>query len=279
MRIEQQVKDIRATISNWKNDGLTVAFVPTMGNLHEGHLALVDKARAEADRVIVSIYVNPMQFGAGEDLDAYPRTLQDDQRKLQEHGCDLLFTPTDAVIYPNGKNTRVEVLELTGEHCGSTRPDHFLGVTTVVTKLFNIVQPNLAIFGKKDYQQLAVIRKMTKDLFMPIEIIGLDTIREPSGLAKSSRNGYLTPEQTEQASELRAILLACKAQLKQGDKISAVKKQAIERIEEAGFTIDYLNIADQENLENLSCISMNMVILAAAYLGSTRLIDNIEVNL
>ena len=209
MLMIQDIAQLRALIRQWRSAGERVAFVPTMGNLHQGHLQLVDTAKQRADRVIVSIFVNPMQFGANEDLDKYPRTLEQDCKGLSEHGADAVFTPTPQLIYPRGLDvqTFVEVPLLGDYHCGASRAGHFRGVSTIVTKLFNLVQPDIACFGQKDYQQLAIIRQMVADLSMPIEIIGVPTIRAEDGLALSSRNGYLTAEQRTTAPALYLSLI------------------------------------------------------------------------
>ena len=208
MQTTQEITDLRTTISAWRQQGLKIAFVPTMGNLHQGHIALVDKAKSVADKVVVSIFVNPMQFGANEDIDSYPKTMAADQEKLIAAGTDLLFTPTAKIIYPKDidKQSFVEVPSISDGYCGESRPGHFRGVSTVVCKFFNIVQPDIACFGLKDYQQVQVIQMMVEDLSMPIEIIPVETVREASGLALSSRNGYLTPQEKEIAPTLNQNL-------------------------------------------------------------------------
>lgn len=253
-----------------------IAFVPTMGNLHEGHLALVRRAKAEADIVVVSIFVNPLQFGANEDLDKYPRTMDDDQKKLTQEGVDFLFTPSVEDIYPWGmKNqTTVSVPNLGHFHCGSSRPGHFDGVTTVVNKLFNIVQPHIAVFGEKDFQQLAIIRKMVNDLCMPVKIIGAATGRAEDGLALSSRNQYLTANERQNAPELRRTIEWAAQALAQGVKIASVQQQATNKLTSKGFSVDYFNICDADTLDAVTNVSREIVILAAAFLGQPRLIDN-----
>ena len=274
------VTELRDRIKAARLAGKKVAFVPTMGNLHEGHLSLIDEAKSHGDFIVASIFVNPMQFGENEDLDAYPRTLEADKEGLAAHGCDLLFTPTVSEMYPHGLRveTRVEVPELSKLHCGASRPGHFVGVATVVAKLFNLVQPDIAVFGEKDFQQLAVIRKLVADLCFPIDIIGVATAREPSGLAKSSRNGYLTKDERVQASGLYKILQDCKAQLSRGEKIDSTRSNAVSALEAEGFKLDYLNFANPLSLEMATEQDEEIVILLAAFLGSTRLIDNIVVN-
>jgi len=273
---------LRQQVQSARQAGKTIAFVPTMGNLHEGHLSLVDEAKKHADFVITSIFVNPMQFGENEDLDAYPRTLQADSDALQGRGCDILFAPTASEVYPNGlsEETRVDVPALGLHHCGASRPGHFIGVATVVTKLFNMVQADVAIFGEKDFQQLAVIRKMAKDLCIPTKIVGLATSREPSGLARSSRNGYLSHSQKKTAAVIYQVLLNCKQQLEAGQStLEDISSKACQSLEETGFRPDYFNIANADTLEPAGPNDRDLVILVAAYLGSTRLIDNICVSL
>ncbi len=277
MLTSQDITQIRTQVSQWKRQGETVAFVPTMGNLHLGHITLVKEALKRADHVVVSIFVNPMQFGQNEDLDAYPRTLEADQAALIEAGAELLFTPTPEIIYPKGmdKQTFVEVPVISDELCGVSRPGHFRGVATIVCKLFNIVQPDIALFGKKDFQQLMVIKTMVEDLSMPIEIVGVDTIREPSGLAMSSRNGYLTEQQKQQAATIKQAMDSIAANVKQGDTIADSLEQAKQRLISADFKIDYLEVRNATNLYPASDDTSQLVILIAAFMGTTRLIDNL----
>lgn len=280
MLMIQDIAQLRALIRQWHQAGERVAFVPTMGNLHQGHLQLVDTAKQYADRVIVSIFVNPMQFGANEDLDKYPRTLEQDCKGLTEHGADAVFTPTPAMIYPRGLDvqTFVEVPLLGDYHCGASRAGHFRGVSTIVTKLFNLVQPDIACFGQKDYQQLTIIRQMVTDLSMPIEIIGVPTTRAEDGLALSSRNGYLTADQRATAPALYRTLQWMKQQLNQGfSDLRALEQQAKDQLNATGFKTDYVNISNRQTLVPAADLTSPLVILAAAYLGTTRLIDNIEV--
>ncbi|MCG8613750.1 MAG: pantoate--beta-alanine ligase [Pseudomonadales bacterium] len=287
MKTVDTLSELRETIQAERNAGQTIAFVPTMGNLHAGHLSLVDRAHQLADFVVTSIFVNPMQFGANEDLDAYPRTLQEDASQLQAHGNHLLFTPTPEVIYPRGmaQQTQVSVPFLTELHCGASRPGHFNGVTTVVSILFNMVMPDIAVFGEKDYQQLAVIRKMTEDLFFPIKIIGMETARDTDGLALSSRNGYLTPDQRAIAPTLYQTLQNSATQLQQGEIPEQVILAAEQALTRKGFTPDYYNIVDSTSLQPvtpsapINISDKTVTILAAAFLGQTRLIDNINVTL
>ncbi|MFI8480912.1 pantoate--beta-alanine ligase [Pseudomonas sp. NPDC078700] len=282
MNTVKTVRELRAAVAAARAEGKHISLVPTMGNLHAGHAALVEKAAQRSDFVVASIFVNPLQFGANEDLDKYPRTLVDDQQKLVKAGCNLLFTPSVEEMYPNGMNgqTRVSVLGVSEGLCGASRPGHFDGVATVVSKLFNIVQPDLAIFGQKDYQQLAVIRTLVNDLNMPIQIIGEPTVRSADGLALSSRNGYLTDEQRSAASVLYKSLQEIAAGLKAGEHDRA---QLIARAQSqhaaAGFSPDYLEIRDASSLRPATEQDRQLVILVAAFIGNTRLIDNLLVDL
>lgn len=282
MQTVHRLSEIRAYVRAQKQAGKTVGFVPTMGNLHEGHLSLINVAKERADVVICSIFVNPMQFGANEDLDAYPRTLEEDTRLLQTRGCDLLFAPSAKEVYPHGLTvqTKVEVPELGDFHCGASRPGHFSGVSTVVAKLFNMVQPDVAIFGEKDFQQLAIIRKMTEDLCFPVHIVGVPTSRENTGLARSSRNGYLSPAEKQTAAEIYQTLIFIKSELENGNRaFHELSQEAKQRLSTAGFRPDYVNIANAHSLAPAKESDKDLVILVAAYLGSTRLIDNITVQL
>lgn len=273
----QDIAQVREQVRLWKRQGETVAFVPTMGNLHLGHMTLVKEAAQRADHVVVSIFVNPLQFGQNEDLDAYPRTLAADQAALVEAGAELLFTPTPAIIYPKGMElqTFVEVPKISDELCGASRPGHFRGVATIVCKLFNIVQPDIAVFGNKDFQQLMVIKTMVEDLSLPIEIVGIDTIREPSGLAMSSRNGYLSDEQKQQAATLKQTMDAMAEAISQGQDVEQAVSEAGQQLSQAGFKLDYLSVRNAANLHPIGADDKQLVILAAAYMGSTRLIDNL----
>ncbi|GIU16366.1 pantoate--beta-alanine ligase [Shewanella sp. MBTL60-007] len=277
----QSIADIRAQVKAWKQKGETVAFVPTMGNLHLGHITLIKEAKTRADHVVASIFVNPMQFGQNEDLDAYPRTLADDQAALVEAGAELLFTPTPEIIYPKGMDaqTFVEVPGISDVLCGASRPGHFRGVATIVCKLFNIVQPDIALFGQKDFQQLLVIRTMVEDLSLPVEVVGVETIREDSGLAMSSRNGYLSAEQKAQAAQIKRTLDKMACSLKTGESIDAVIAQGQVELANAGFKNDYLAIRHAISFAIAAAEDKELVILVAAYMGSTRLIDNLVVKL
>ena len=273
------VDDLRAQIDTWRRGG-NVAFVPTMGNLHAGHLSLVKEARKIADRVVASIFVNPLQFGAGEDFENYPRTFERDSEMLIEEGTDLLFAPPVEVMYPKPQadQTRVEVPGLSELLCGAHRPGHFVGVATVVCKLFNMVQPDIAVFGKKDYQQLMVIRRMVEDLAMPVAIVGVETMREADGLAMSSRNGYLGAQERALAPMLYRTLGDLAVRLGDGeDDFYGLEEEAAAALDGAGFRTDYIAIRRASDLLDPAPGDTELVILAAAYLGKARLIDNIEV--
>ncbi|WP_101759146.1 pantoate--beta-alanine ligase [Oceanicoccus sp. KOV_DT_Chl] len=275
-------KQLRNAIIRDKSNGKRIAFVPTMGNLHEGHIQLVRKAKQVADIVVVSIFVNPLQFGAGEDLDNYPRTLAADKEKLFAEGTNYLLYPNVEEIYPEGmdKQTLVVVPDLSETLCGASRPGHFAGVATVVNKLFQIVQPDVAIFGKKDFQQLAIIEKMVKDLCMPIELIGVETARDLDGLALSSRNGYLTDEQRSIAPALHQTLLECREAIACGfDSYQDLEQYCTDALKNAGFEPDYFSVRDAETLREVTLDTEQIVILAAAKLGKPRLIDNVTLTL
>lgn len=275
----KHLDEMRRRIRDWRSQGERIAFVPTMGNLHEGHLDLVRRANALADRTVVSIFVNPLQFGPNEDLDAYPRTLQADSEKLTAANADLLFTPSVGEVYPNGQQAqcRVEAPGISDILCGASRPGHFVGVATVVCKLFNMVQPDVAVFGEKDFQQLMVIRRMTGDLCMPVEIVGAPTVREADGLAMSSRNGYLTDQQRKIAPTLFRVLQAAAQDIRNGKAFERVEAEATTQLAEAGFTPDYFTIRRTFDLQPPDADDKDLVILAAAHLGKPRLIDNLQV--
>ena len=282
MRTYTTNNQLQRAIREQRQNGRTIAFVPTMGNLHEGHLNLVRKARELCDIVVVSIFVNPMQFGPNEDLDAYPRTLVADKEKLFAEGVQMLYAPTPGEIYPEGLEAQsaVEVPDLTDTLCGANRPGHFTGVATVVTKLFNIVQPDVAVFGEKDFQQLSIIRKMVCDLCMPIEIVGVPTARAEDGLALSSRNGYLTAEQRKIAPLLNATLVECREAIACGfDNFMELEAHAKLKLIRAGFEPDYFEIRDARTLSEVTEQTEEIAILAAAKLGHPRLIDNVRLNL
>ncbi|QSX36507.1 pantoate--beta-alanine ligase [Shewanella sedimentimangrovi] len=274
------IDEIRAQVRAWRARGETVAFVPTMGNLHAGHIHLVNEARKRADHVVASIFVNPMQFGKNEDLDAYPRTLADDQAALTAAGCELLFTPTPEIIYPKGLDaqTFVEVPGISDVLCGASRPGHFRGVATIVLKLFNIVQPDVALFGRKDFQQLLVIRTMVEDLSLPLEIVGIDTVREASGLAMSSRNGYLTADEKQRAAALKRALDQLASDIQAGMSVAQACTKANDSLRQAGFTPDYMEVRSARTLAEATDADRELVVLAAAQLGKARLIDNLCFN-
>lgn len=277
MQTFAEIAALREQIKQYKRDGRKVAFVPTMGNLHEGHLTLVRKAREHADIVVVSIFVNPMQFDRADDLNNYPRTLEDDLSKLTAEGVELVFTPTPEVIYPHGVETQssVEVPGLSNILEGASRPGHFRGVATVVTKLFNIVQPDVACFGEKDFQQLAVIRKMTEDLAMDIEIIGVATVREMDGLAMSSRNGLLTIDERQRAPVLARTMRWISSAMRGGrDDYASVIEDASDQLRAAGLHPDEIFIRDARSLQAVTEETTQAVILMSAFLGKARLIDN-----
>ncbi|WP_406666240.1 pantoate--beta-alanine ligase [Gallaecimonas sp. GXIMD1310] len=282
MRTVHSVKDLRAQVRAWRQQGEKIALVPTMGNLHEGHLTLVREARRLADKVVVSIFVNPLQFGPSEDLAAYPRTPEEDSDALFDEQTDLLFMPAVEALYPHGmaKHTQVEVPGISDLYCGASRPGHFRGVATVVSKLLNLVQPDLACFGMKDYQQLAVIRRMVADLAMPVDIVGVPTVRAEDGLALSSRNGYLSSDERATAPALYRTLQALAKRIEQGMRdYGALVDSGKSALRNAGFTPDYLYILDAETLAPATGEETKVVLLAAAHLGKARLIDNLLVDL
>ena len=272
MHIVSTVAELRHRLHKQES----VAFVPTMGNLHAGHLHLVELARQQAQCVVVSIFVNPLQFGANEDLSSYPRTLQADCEKLKLAGADIVFTPTVSEMYPTEQTFLVEPPPIADELCGATRPGHFKGVATVVLKLFNMVQPQVAVFGKKDFQQLFIIREMIRQLNLPIEIVAGDTVREPDGLAMSSRNGYLQPAQRVEAPRLhRALQQLVEAAGKGTADFAALESQTTQYLTQLGWIVDYISVRSAETLRPAQADEHELVVLGAARLGSTRLIDNI----
>ncbi|KRP59551.1 pantoate--beta-alanine ligase [Pseudomonas trivialis] len=282
MNTVKTLRELRAAVTHARSAGKRIGFVPTMGNLHEGHATLVTKAAQQADFVVASIFVNPLQFGANEDLDKYPRTLAADQEKLLQAGCNLLFAPTVEEMYPGGMTgqTRVSVPHLSEGLCGASRPGHFEGVATVVSKLFNMVQPDIAVFGQKDYQQLAVIRAMVHDLNMPIQIIGEPTVRAEDGLALSSRNGFLSGQERAIAPVLYRSLSHIAAAIKAGDHdFVSLRAEQVRQIEAAGLRLDYLEVRHGVYLRPATAQDKDIVILVAAFLGNTRLIDNLHLNL
>lgn len=271
------VAELRAQLKTLRQQGKRIAFVPTMGNLHDGHLTLVRRAQSVADVVVVSIFVNPMQFEKADDLANYPRTLDEDLAKLSAQGVNFVFTPTPEIMYPQGldKQTFVEVPGLSYILEGESRPGHFRGVATIVTKLFNIVQPDVACFGQKDFQQLALIRQMVEDLCLDIEIIGVPTVRENDGLAMSSRNNRLTTEERQIAPQLAKVMNGIAEQLANGERDSEqLISTANQQLEQAGMRADEIFIRDERNLLAIDDNSASAVILMAAFLGAVRLIDN-----
>jgi pantoate--beta-alanine ligase len=279
MNTVKTVRELRAAVARARSEGKRIALVPTMGNLHSGHIALVTKAVQRADFVIASIFVNPLQFGPSEDLASYPRTLAADQEQLLQAGCHLLFTPTVDEMYPHGMadQTIVRVPVVSEGLCGGSRPGHFDGVSTVVSKLFNMVQPDIAIFGQKDFQQLAVVNALVRDLNMPIQIIGEPTVRAADGLALSSRNGYLSEDQRAAAPALYRVIKQIGDALRSGDQNhDQLLSDGVKALEAAGFRPDYLEIRNAVSLRAATLGDQDLVVLGAAFLGKTRLIDNLH---
>lgn len=281
MQTVHTIAHLRSAVDQWRGRRERVALVPTMGNLHNGHLQLVKRACRAADKVVVSIFVNPMQFGPQEDFASYPRTLKQDSLKLAENGVHLLFSPEAEELYPHGIDgtVRVEVPGLSDILCGASRPGHFTGVATVVAKLFNAVRPHVAVFGEKDYQQLLVVRRMVADLCMAVEIIGEPTVRETDGLAVSSRNGYLSAAERGQAPVLYQTLQWLGERLARGTNYDSLAAQGMNILRESGFRPDYVAIRRAEDLQSSQAADSRLIILAAAWLGKTRLIDNLLVTL
>ncbi|MBD8526531.1 pantoate--beta-alanine ligase [Pseudomarimonas arenosa] len=280
MEIVEQLEALRAQVQDWRAAGARIGFVPTMGNLHQGHLSLIEQARARADRVVCSIFVNPTQFGPSEDFQRYPRTPEQDAELLRNAGCDLLFLPPVEVMYPLGveRALRIEVPGLSNVLCGAHRPGHFAGVATVVCRLFNMVQADLAVFGRKDYQQLALIERMVADLSIPVEIVGAPTGREADGLAMSSRNQYLDAEQRGRAPVLYRTLCAALKSLQAGQAPAEIEARATRYLQGQGFEVDYVVLRDAHDLESIPAgpaEGRHWICLLAARLGKTRLIDNV----
>lgn len=268
---------MRELLREWRIARQRIAFVPTMGNLHEGHISLVERARGLADKVVASVFVNPTQFGPSEDYAAYPRTLERDAAFLAEAGCDVLFTPTIAAMYPYGETEAwVDVPGLSGILCGAFRPGHFRGVATVVARLFNHVAPDVAVFGEKDFQQLLLIRRMTRDLGFPIEIVGAPTARDADGLALSSRNQYLTAEERRTASTVYRVLRSVAEAVSAGADAAEPVTRGLAELKEAGFRPDYLEVRSAQSLQLPAADERELVVLAAAWLGRARLIDNLR---
>jgi pantoate--beta-alanine ligase len=280
--VARTVAEVRAQVRAWHAAGQRVAFVPTMGNLHAGHMSLLAAARYRAERVVASVFVNPMQFGPAEDFAAYPRTPAEDMQLLAEAHCDLLFMPEASEIYPEGgtQPTLVSVRSLAGVLCGQFRPGHFDGVATVVAKLFGIVAPDVAVFGEKDYQQFLIIRRMTRDLAIPVEVVGAPTVRAPDGLALSSRNRYLTAGQRAQATQIYQSLHGAVRRLEAGERdYLAIESAGWQQLASAGFRPDYFAVRDALELQAPGPAPRELVVLTAARLGRARLIDNLRVTL
>ncbi|MEB5928149.1 pantoate--beta-alanine ligase [Acinetobacter schindleri] len=277
MKTETTIQGLAASLNPARSARKIIGFVPTMGNLHQGHLNLVREARKLCDVVVVSIFVNPIQFGPNEDFDNYPRTLEQDQQLLAEVGCDIVFAPSVEQMYGNKPRlTNISVSDITNDLCGLQRPGHFDGVAVVVTKLFNMVQPNYAFFGEKDYQQLAVIRQFVQDLNIPLEVIGVPIARAEDGLALSSRNGYLTEQERQTAPVIYRSLKAAEQQLHEGIVLDIVLTGIRQTLTEAGFVVDYIEARTPE-LQKIDEFSQDLVLFIAAKLGKTRLIDNLQV--
>lgn len=282
MILARSTVELRQHLAPWRSQGESLALVPTMGNLHQGHLRLVQEARAAAKRLVVSIFVNPLQFGAGEDFERYPRTLEQDCVLLAEAGVDLVFAPSKADLYPGGREglIQVQVPGLGDDLCGRSRPGHFNGVATVVAKLFNLVQPHLAFFGRKDFQQFLVIRRLVADLNFPVEVRAVDIVREVDGLAMSSRNQYLSSVERQQAPLLYQTLQGLVLALEQGGQAAELLPKALEALKAQGFRPDYLELRRAMDLGQVEAgDSQGLVLLVAAWLGNTRLLDNLEFSL
>lgn len=278
MRIVGAAGDLRAAVAAWRREDLRIGFVPTMGNLHEGHFALVEQARERADCVVASVFVNPTQFGPGEDFERYPRTPDDDAAGLLAHGCDLLFLPDVATMYPFGADRayRVTVPALADVLCGAHRPGHFDGVATVVARLFNFVRPDLAVFGEKDFQQLRIIERMVEDLGYGIAIVRAPTVRESDGLAMSSRNRYLSAEDRRRAAKIHATLVSLRSAWREGADLAGLEAEGRRRLAVEGFDVDYLEARREVDLGRLEPKERDGIrIFAAARIGGTRLIDNL----
>ena len=282
MQVINTIDELRRALKNQSN----IAFVPTMGNLHAGHIQLVEVAKQHAECVVISIFVNPLQFGPTEDLASYPRTLEADCEKLKAAGASIVFAPNVEEMYAefDGKNLNqtmtITLPPIANELCGASRPGHFAGVATVVMKLFNMVQPSIAVFGQKDFQQLFIIKQMVKQFNLPINIIGVDTVREPSGLAMSSRNGYLTNEQRTSASQLNSTLQGIVQSIKSGNKdYPQLEQHAKSTLNSQGWLADYISIRSSLTLLPASSTDTDLVVLSAAKLGNTRLIDNLTFNI
>ncbi|MBB3169564.1 pantoate--beta-alanine ligase [Simiduia aestuariiviva] len=282
MHIYHHIQSLRDALDAERRVGKRIGFVPTMGNLHEGHIALIEQAQSTNDIVVCSIFVNGLQFGLNEDWDKYPRTFRDDCEKLKAVGCNYLFHPDDSEMYPNGLDTQTRVIcpTMTDVLCGASRPGHFEGVTTVVTKLFNIVQPDEAVFGIKDYQQLAVIRRMVEDLCMAVQITAAPIHREADGLAMSSRNAYLKPDERERVKQLQVSLQWAAQQIRAGNRdFDVIELEAKSQLIGAGFRPDYFSICNSKTLQPAAHDDQCITILGAMFTASARLIDNVSIEL
>jgi pantoate--beta-alanine ligase len=278
MQVVKSIDALRERVRQWRLAGDSIVLVPTMGNLHQGHLALVKAAQKKADRVIVSVFVNPTQFVVGDGFAAYPRTPEQDKASLQRINTDLMFLPQEETVYPSGSNTEVTVRGLSDLYCGAARVGHFSGVATIVCKLFNIVQPDIAVFGEKDWQQLVIIRRMVRDLNIPVQIYGVATVRETDGLAMSSRNSFLTKTERAVAANLYQSLCSARNLLMAGGKdFKRIELQQIEFLQKVGFAPDYFSICHAPDLQPATEFDHELAILTAARLGKARLIDNIQV--
>ncbi|WOX04284.1 pantoate--beta-alanine ligase [Microbulbifer pacificus] len=282
MQVFHHVASLREALKAARRDGKTIGFVPTMGNLHDAHIELVKRAQTMCDVVVVSIFVNRLQFGLNEDWDKYPRTMEQDMARLRGANCDFLFHPDESEIYPNGMDLQTKVIcpAMTDVLCGASRPGHFEGVTTVVAKLFNIVQPDKAIFGIKDFQQLAVIRRMVEDLCIPVEIVAAPVHREDDGLAMSSRNGYLTEEERPKVAILNQTLNWARGEIENGRRdFAALEAESKSRIESAGFRVDYFSICNSRDLQPAAHDDREITLLGAMYTSAARLIDNVSLSM
>ena len=282
MQILDQIASARQALAEERVKGRRIGFVPTMGNLHQGHIELVKTAKTNCDVVVVSIFVNPLQFGLNEDWDQYPRTFEADTAKLAAVDCDYLFYPGDAEMYPNGmaRQTRVIVPTMTDVLCGASRPGHFEGVTTVVTKLFNIIEPDEAVFGIKDYQQLAIIRRMVEDLCIPVMITGGEIVREADGLAMSSRNAFITAEERPRVNQLNQSLNWVRGEIETGRRdLRGLEAEASRQIEQAGFRIDYFSVCNSKTLAPATFDDREITVLGAMFTQGARLIDNVSISL
>ncbi len=277
------LKGLRGAVSGWKNEGNSIALVPTMGNLHRGHLSLIEGAKVQADRTAVSIFVNPIQFGHGEDYELYPSTLEQDLDILRDANVDLVFAPNLGELYPAGieADTRISVPDISDILCGEFRPGHFSGVATVVMKLFINVQPDYAFFGEKDYQQTLVIKRMVSDLLLPVEVLTLPIVREENGLAMSSRNSYLNASQKQLSSEIYKAIVKAATMVRTGaDSLDDIEKNSACLLEELGFKVEYFSIRRTQDLKLVNdSIDKSLIILVAAWIGDTRLIDNLQIDI